>query len=406
MMLLHSGSLTMNRLQRWYFGWAEPYYQRMPAEMQVQARAMDRFLYSRGGLWAWGGTLASVAGCSLGLGALGMPWWLALPVALALVFGLVMSLVTAWLKPDVLARGRLPRVVLMVLLGAVLGVAFSFLGLNLAGQGARGGWGAALEALLRVGLPAALLTALLLLLLMWTVASARRLQIQQELVRLNEAQRLERMAREASEARLRLLQAQIQPHFIFNTLSAVQHWVDSGDARASGLLRALSAFLRGTAELMLKPRVSLAEELALAEQYLRVMQMRWGVERLAYRVEAEPELAARAELPPGIVLSLLENALEHGIAPALRGGRVGLSLSTLGPQAWCLELCDDGVGLAPDWQEGLGLGNCRARLDHAFGPAARLHLAPRAGGGTCVRLVLQAPAAVETPAGGPPALSS
>ncbi|UDF35936.1 UNVERIFIED_ORG: histidine kinase [Shinella sp. XGS7] len=403
MMLLHSGSLTMNRFQRWYFGWAEPYYQRMPAEMQVQARAMDRFLYSRGGLWAWGGTVAGVAGCSLALGALGMPWWLALPVALALVFGLVMGLVTAWLKPDVLARGGLPRVVLMVLLGALLGAALSFLGLNLAGQGARGGLGAMLDELLRVGLPAALLTALLLLLMMWTVASARRLQIQQELARLDEARRHERMAREASEARLRLLQAQIQPHFIFNTLSAVQHWVDSGDARASGLLRALSAFLRGTAELMLKPQVSLAEELALAEQYLRVMQARWGSERLRYQLQAEPALAARAELPPGIVLSLLENALEHGIAPALGGGRVSLHLSAQGPQGWCLELCDDGVGLAPGWQEGLGLGNCRARLEHAFGPAARLRLLPRPEGGTCARLELLAPGSFETPSGETPA---
>ncbi|QPF75995.1 hypothetical protein G8A07_25775 [Roseateles sp. DAIF2] len=381
----------MNSFQRWYFNWAEPRYQRMPADMQCQARAMDRFLYSRRGLWAWSGTALAVGGCTLALNAAGMPWWLALLVALMLVFGLAMGLVIAWLMPDILGRGGLPRVSAQVLLGAVAGSSLSFLGLRLAGPGGSAGLDdlpAALHELLRVGLPAALLAALALLLLMWTVAGARRAQMQRELARLREASERESAARETSEARLRLLQAQIQPHFIFNTLSAVQHWVDSGDARASGLLRALTAFLRGTAELMLRPRVSLAEELALAEQYLHVMQARWGG-RLRYQLEIDAALAARAELPPGILLSLLENALEHGLAPALAGGQLSLGLSARAGGGWCLEVADDGVGLAAGWSEGLGLANSRARLGHAFGAAARLELCPRPEGGTLARLVVE-----------------
>ena len=289
-----------------------------------------------------------------------------------------------------LARGGAGRLLLKVMAGGVLGMLLGWF----VGRVARHGWAgldgpdAELERLLRIGLPAALGVGLVMALLIGLTAAARRHQLQQELTAMRAAEERERMAREASEARLRLLQAQIQPHFIFNTLSAVQHWVDSGDARASGLLRALTAFLRGSAELMLRPRVSLAEELALAEQYLRVMQARWG-ERLRYAIEADAGVAAVAALPPGILLSLVENALEHGLAPALAGGTLRIRLDAAPGGGWRLEVADDGVGLAADWREGLGLANSRARLAHVFGARARLSLKALPEGGALAELLVE-----------------
>ena len=157
------------------------------------------------------------------------------------------------------------------------------------------------------------------------------------------------------------------------------------------MLRQLTTFWRGSAELMLQARVSLAEELKLVEAYLGVMQARWG-ERLRCQWHIDADVAKQALLPPGIVLSLVENALEHGIAPTLHGATLHIELSRLGAEAWRLRIEDSGVGLQEGWHEGLGLSNCRARLEGAFDSFAQLTLSPRPQGpGTCVELQLKAP---------------
>lgn len=383
-----STETQLNRFQRWYFAWAEPYYQRMEPQMQAQARAMDRFLYSRRGLGVWLGLAGAWLGSSAGLIVAGMPWAMALALPLLILGALLVLVLGAWLMPEkyrLRSGSHLPGVLLSVLIGIVSG--WVLMRLILKGSGVFYDLPYELEGLLRIGVPAGLGGMLLIAALTGVTAAARRYQLQQELQEARVAEERERMAREASEARLRLLQAQIQPHFIFNTLSAVQHWVDSGDARASELLRALTAFLRGSAELMLKPQVSLAEELALVGHYLSVMRARWG-ERLRYQLEIDAATAERAQLPPGIVLSLVENALEHGLAPTLAGGSLQISLQAQ-REGWRLRIVDDGVGLAEGWQEGLGVGNSRARLEAAFGPRARLLLCNRDSGGTEVCLEVQ-----------------
>jgi hypothetical protein len=381
----------LNRFQRWYFAWAEPYYQRMEPELQRQARAMDRLLYSRRGLWIWLGVLGSIGGATAGLRAAGLPVLVGLLASSLVIGALVFVLVVAWLQPDkVMGRRGIGRLLGRILLGTLLGVLTGWVAGRLAKHGSAGlkPLGAELESLLRIGVPVGLSVGLVMALLVGLTAAARRYQLQQELQEARAAEERAQVAREASEARLRLLQAQIQPHFIFNTLSAVQHWVDSGDARASELLRALTAFLRGSAELMLKPQVSLAEELALVGHYLEVMRARWG-ERLQYELDIDAATAERAQLPPGIVLSLVENALEHGLAPTLAGGSLQLSLQAQ-REGWRLRIVDDGVGLAEGWQEGLGVSNSRARLEAVFGARARLSLSAPDEGGTCAELVVEA----------------
>ncbi|MBT9459759.1 MAG: histidine kinase [Burkholderiaceae bacterium] len=363
---------ALNRLQHWYFNWAEGYYQKLPVEQREQARAIDRFLYSRRGLGAWVGALGAATGCTLGLLAANMPPAWAMFVSLLLVLVLMMGTGAAILLP-----ARLPSIWRVLRGGVRLMIVFGLLGMavfvltQLAGPEPQTLGPLLMRATLLVlpvvaGLCLAGGTAFLV------VTLVRREQLQKALGMALLQQERDAAAREAAEAKLKLLQAQVQPHFIFNTLSAVQHWVDTGDARASPLLRSLTAFLRSSAELLERPLVPLSEELELARSYLQIMSARLG-ERLRFELDIEPG-CLQQQLPPGLLLTLVENALEHGIGPSLRGGRVDIRARCLAGGGFELKVSDDGVGLQPGWLEGMGLANSRLRLRHQFGERAGLSL--------------------------------
>lgn len=376
---------ALNRFQRWYFGWAESYYRTLPVEQQEQARAIDLFLYSRRGLGAWLGALGAATGCTLGLWAASVPPGWALAISLLLVFVLMVGTGAAFLLPL-----QLPSLWRLLRAGVRLVTVFGLLGVGLfvlsqlAGPQPQALGPLMLRAALLVlpvvaGLCLAGGTAFLV------VTLVRREQLQKALGMALLQQERDAAAREAAEAKLKLLQAQVQPHFIFNTLSAVQHWVDTGDARASPLLRSLTAFLRSSAELLERPLVPLGEELELARSYLQIMSARLG-ERLRFELDIDAD-CLQLQLPPGLLLTLVENALEHGIGPNLSGGLLRVQAVRLADGAFELRVSDDGVGLQPGWQPGIGLTNCRQRLRHQFGERADLSLvALQPGTQACLRI--------------------
>lgn len=118
--------------------------------------------------------------------------------------------------------------------------------------------------------------------------------------------------------------------------------------------------------------------------YLAIMRARLG-ERLASSIRIAPEVAAQ-RLPPGLLLTLVENAVEHGVSPALAGATVRIEAAAAADAAagWTLRVADNGVGLAAGWREGVGLANSRQRLAHHFGGAARLELRPLQPGAEAV----------------------
>lgn len=234
--------------------------------------------------------------------------------------------------------------------------------------------------------PALLAVLVVLLLSVWGAAQVRQRQLRRELAQLRQVQQCDAAARQAAESHLHQLQAQVQPHFLFNTLAALQHWVDQGDPRAGPLLADLSDFLRGTTALLARAEVPLAEQAQTAGQYLRILQARLGA-RLRFEIDVDAA-CARQPLPSGVLLSLVENAVEHGIAPALQGGCVQVRARRVAGLL-CLEVCDNGAGLAEPMAEGQGLAHCRARLQHRFGDRATLRLLPLPTG-ACARLELQA----------------
>jgi Histidine kinase len=201
---------------------------------------------------------------------------------------------------------------------------------------------------------------------LWLVASVRAEQIEAALREQDERERRADMARQ-------LAQAQIQPHFLFNSLASLQHWVQAKDDRAAPLLDALMAFLRATLPLFDRRWLRVAEEAQALRQYLAVMRLRLG-ERLRWQLDVAPG-AADALLPPGLLLTLVENAIEHGVQKSLAGADVHVQ-ATVSGQRLTVSVRDSGPGLARDATDGVGLGNARARLAQAFGAGASLSLTP------------------------------
>jgi hypothetical protein len=197
--------------------------------------------------------------------------------------------------------------------------------------------------------------------------------------------------RRATEAQLRLLQAQIEPHFLFNTLANVQALVEAGSPRAAPVLGQLVAYLRAAMPHLGDGPRTLAEEERLVRAYLALMQMRMP-DRLAWQVDLPAALAAMP-FPPLGLMTLVENAVKHGIDPAEAGGRIvvgGRAEPDGGATLW---VADTGAGLPDAPGQGTGLANLRARLVAQYGPSARLELQqqPAGDGAPGVRATLHLP---------------
>jgi sensor histidine kinase YesM len=295
--------------------------------------------------------------------------------------------VRAWVQPQRFTARRLWGIGLAALIATYAGALGSFSGQLRALVAAGEPWYRAVVRVARLATPLQIMVLIGALLMLAAISTARREYLQRALDQARAEHERDAAAAQLTQARLSLLQAQIQPHFLFNTLAALQHWVDVGDARAAPLLRALTGFLRGSTELMLRDGVTLAQEGELVRHYLAIMQSRLG-ERLRFRIDLAPGCEAQP-LPPGLLITLVENAVEHGIEPQLRGGEVQVIARQV-DGVFELRVLDDGAGLAAGpggVAEGVGLTNSRERLRHQFGPRAELLLRARTDSpGTEVRL--------------------
>lgn len=200
------------------------------------------------------------------------------------------------------------------------------------------------------------------------------------------------LERQALDTRLRLLQAQVEPHFLFNTLANVQALVDAGSPQASNVLKSLIAYLRAAVPRMHEPGTTLGQELELVRAYLELMQMRIP-DRLQFALHIEP--TANALLcPPMTLLTLVENAVRHGIDPREDGGRIDVDV-WLRDGRCHVRVTDTGVGLqSKTGGLGTGLSTLRERMQLAFGGDAQLQLTEVLPHGVCAEL--EFPARQET----------
>ena len=196
------------------------------------------------------------------------------------------------------------------------------------------------------------------------------------------------LERQASEARLRLLQAQVAPHFLFNSLANVQALVDAGSPQARVVLRSLIAYLRAAVPRLNEPATTLGQELELVRAYLDVMHMRMP-DRLQFAVHVE-DSARTLRCPPMTLLTLVENAVRHGIDPSEEGGLIDISIQRQGDR--CLvRVRDTGAGLtSANAGLGTGLSTLRERLRLAFGDEVELRLAAQPPRGVSAELVFPA----------------
>ena len=187
-------------------------------------------------------------------------------------------------------------------------------------------------------------------------------------------------------ARLRLLQAQVEPHFLFNTLANVTGLIEVEPARARRLLESLVQYLRASLPRVRAEAGTLGDELDLVSAYLEVLRLRMG-ERLHFVLDVPPETRKLA-FPPMLLQPLVENAIHHGLEPKVAGGTVRVCAQEEGGQLR-LSVEDDGVGLGLGaGGTGLGLSSVRERLAALYGTVASLEIVENAVGGVTVRLGL------------------
>ncbi len=228
-----------------------------------------------------------------------------------------------------------------------------------------------------------LLNAAGLLVSPWIAMSALYRHISGQAQRLSLSLELERseFARDALDSRLRLLQAQVEPHFLFNTLANVRELVDSGSPQASAVLNSLIAYLRAAVPTLNEATSTLGKELELVRAYLELMHMRMP-DRLQFSIRMD-DAAVQIQCPPMTLLTLVENAVRHGIDPSEEGGRIDVAVRL--KDGRCLaQVSDTGIGLAQDAHAkhaskglGTGLSNLRERLQLIFADDAQLSLATR-----------------------------
>ena len=219
-----------------------------------------------------------------------------------------------------------------------------------------------------------------------TVAHHLHAEVKRRHHTLELARRGHELERAALSAKLSALQAQVEPHFLFNTLANLKYLIRTDGETAQSMLDHLVGYLQNALPDMRSVSSTVGRELALAGDYLAIMRIRMG-ERLRYRIEADDAVRA-LPFPPAMLISLVENAIKHGLEGATRAGELLISASVDGAMLR-LTVRDNGAGLSDEPGQGLGLANIHERLHLLYGEGAALTVsAPDEGG---VEAVLSVP---------------
>ena len=241
--------------------------------------------------------------------------------------------------------------------------------------------------------------------LLWIVASVivkisyqRQVQAQAEAAQAVQTAESESLKRQVVEARMAAMQAQIEPHFLFNTLASIDHLIEVDPPRASQMQKHLIALLRATLPTLREASGNagrglrdLGRELAVVRPYLEILRVRME-ERLNPEFDVPPGLLS-AEFPPLMLQTLVENAIRHGLEPKPEGGRLTLKAEIVHGKL-AVTVSDTGLGFgraassAKTAGSGVGLANIRERLQLLYGNRAALTITENPGGGTRVTLLV------------------
>ena len=194
----------------------------------------------------------------------------------------------------------------------------------------------------------------------------------------------EQLERTVLEARMQALQAQIEPHFLFNTLGSIDQLIQTDPPRASKMQQSLIRYLRSAMPQMRDGRrPTLGQQVDLCSAFLEIMAVRME-ERLQSSVNV-PEGLKSAVFPSMMLQTLVENAIKHGLEPRAQGGRVEIGAEIVDGQL-AVQVLDNGVGFMPKSDEGVGLANIRERLKALYKGRAELIISVPPAGGTCATI--------------------
>jgi sensor histidine kinase YesM len=189
------------------------------------------------------------------------------------------------------------------------------------------------------------------------------------------------LERRLTEAQMAALQAQVEPHFLFNTLALIGRLIETDPPEAAKVHAHLIAYLRSSLPQMRSSGgATLGKQLELSRAYLAIMQARMK-ERLAVRFEV-PDFLSTSPFPPMMLQTLIENAIKHGLEPKIEGGTI-LVRARVDGATLVVDVCDDGIGIDLHADDGVGLANIRERLQLLYGNQAELVIEAPPGGGAC-----------------------
>ena len=236
---------------------------------------------------------------------------------------------------------------------------------------------------------------------LWVIASAiikftykGRMQAEVKAAQATETAEAESLKRQVVEARMAAMQAQVEPHFLFNTLASIDHLIETDPARASVMQKNLIALLRASMPTMREASGNggggvrdLGRELAVIRPYLEILKVRME-ERLSTEI-AVPDGLLSAEFPPMMVQTLVENAIKHGLEPKAEGGHLRVAAEIVHGKLQ-MTVADTGLGFgrAATAGTGVGLANIRERLQLLYGPKASLTVAANQPSGTVVTITV------------------
>jgi LytS/YehU family sensor histidine kinase len=194
------------------------------------------------------------------------------------------------------------------------------------------------------------------------------------------------LERRLMEAQMAALQAQVEPHFLFNTLALIGQLIETDPPEAARVHAHLIEYLRSTLpQMRARDGATLGKQVELSKAYLAIMQARMK-ERLNVRFQV-PDFLGSAPFPPMMLQTLIENSIKHGLEPKIAGGTVTVRAYVDGVTLH-VEVCDDGVGIDPHADDGIGLANIRERLQLLYGANAELVIQTPLGGGACALIKL------------------
>jgi signal transduction histidine kinase len=365
--------MPINALKGRYDAFAERVLGSLTEIERRDVRSFDHWFY--GGGWRWlVGIIASTT--LLAWGAAQLPWNMSFTEAAILFNCVALTLLWAGMSAWFGYRKFQGKIFRYVVAGPLLALAGAFVGATIAGI-VKGvdpmAWlydSATLRHVATAGLAFGFLYALLVAL----IALLRNREYAALTKHLEGEARQSELSRQLAESKLKLLQLQIEPHFLFNTLGSAQQLAEKCAPDAARLIADLIRFLRAATPSLRDETTTLGADATLAEAYLSIMQTRLR-QRLTYAIDVPPALVD-TPLPPGMLITLVENAIKHGIEPAAQGGNVTVRGRAEDGQL-VLAVIDTGAGIDGGGQpgQGIGLANIRERLALLYAGQAHLELA-------------------------------